>query len=303
MSCKRPLEGWRAHSPSPKTGKYRVVFNLNEGDPSRPVKVPCGKCTGCRLEKSRQWGVRIMHEAKFRSRSCFITLTYADDHLPPGGTLVLKDYQHFLKRLRKNGPPIKFYGCGEYGDEDNPNRIRASHPHYHFCITNLDFDDRKFLKWSNSGEPVYTSALLERLWPFGFSSLGAVNFQSAAYVARYTMKKVLGATKQAQEMRDAKLNGRLPEFGTMSNGIGRAFLIQNHQDIYRNDSVIVKGHESRPPRYYDTWAEKECQGLFSRALQKRALDKKENLWDNTSSRQKVQEDVLDAKVKFLKRDL
>ena len=89
----------------------------------------------------------------------------------------------------------------------------------------------------------------------------------------------------------------------MSNGIGLAFLIQHHQEIYKNDSVIVKGHECRPPRYYDEWAAEECQDLFLRALQKRAVDKKENLWDTTSSRQKVQEDVLEAKVKLLKREL
>lgn len=44
--------------------------------------LPCGKCIECRLEYSRSWAVRSVHESKIHEKNCFITLTYSDDKLP-----------------------------------------------------------------------------------------------------------------------------------------------------------------------------------------------------------------------------
>ena len=118
MPCYHPLLAWRDSSKlNPKTGKSSLVFtapaNWRECE---PLKIPCGQCVGCRLERSRVWAVRCVHEASLHERNCFITLTYNDENLPSDRSLKMKHYQDFMKRLRKRyGEGIRFFHCGEYG--------------------------------------------------------------------------------------------------------------------------------------------------------------------------------------------
>lgn len=54
-------------------------------------------------------------------------------------------------------------------------------------LFNHDFDDK--VLWSvRQGVRLYRSSLLEKLWPYGYSTIGDVTFESAAYVARYIVK-------------------------------------------------------------------------------------------------------------------
>jgi len=203
--------------------------------------VPCGQCVGCRLERSRQWAVRCVQEAQLHDENCFLTLTYSDKNLPAGGTLVKKHFQDFMKRLRKwCGKKIKYYHCGEYGES-------SRRPHYHALLFGVDFPDKVLFKKSADGSNIYTSAVLDRLWPAGFATSGAVTFESAAYVARYICKKVTG--EHAKHFYD----GREPEFATMSRrpGIGRGWLDQYANEVYPRDEVITRGFPGRPPRFYD----------------------------------------------------
>lgn len=137
----------------------------------------------------------LTHEA-----SCFVTLTYSDDSLPSGGSLVISDAQKFLKRLRKKIHPhkIRYYLVGEYGD-------RTFRPHYHLCLYGLSVDDHQIIAdaWSIGGVPI------------GHVVVGSLTFESAAYVAGYVTKKM---TKSD----DPRLGGRAPEFARMSlnPGIG-----------------------------------------------------------------------------------
>lgn len=82
------------------------------------LKLPCGRCTGCRLKKSAEWATRCMHEAKSNANNCWVTLTYNDENLRSkyhtgiihprtakpiyGGTLLKRDIQKFFRRLRKH---------------------------------------------------------------------------------------------------------------------------------------------------------------------------------------------------------
>lgn len=187
-----------------------------------------------------------MHE-----KNCFLTLTYDHEHVPKDGSLKLEDYQLFMKRLRKEyGPGIRFYHCGEYGEENG-------RPHYHSLLFNHDFPDRKYFK--GSGErSLYTSSSLSKLWPMGHSLIGNVTFESAAYVARYIMKKVKGDEKEAH------YGLRKPEYTTMSRrpGIGARWFEVYKGDVYPRDCVVVRGTECRPPRYYDSLLAKEDPSTF-----------------------------------------
>lgn len=256
MACYSPIRAVLSSGPD---GRRRLSF----GSPGRGkmVSLPCGRCIGCRLERARQWAVRIMHEAKMHDESSFLTLTYAE--LPKGcrkcapgvaGSLCVCEVQRFLKRLRERVRPtrIRFFLCGEYGE-------KLGRPHYHAIVFGWFPPDAVLVK--RSGElAYYESAMLRETWGLGNASVGLVSFDSAAYVANYATKKVSGpdATRHYQ--------GRRPEFLLMSRrpGIGRRWLDAFQGDVYPSDEVIVRGVSCRPPRYYDSVVEARAPEVLAR---------------------------------------
>lgn len=217
----------------------------------RYIAVPCGRCVACKLERARQWTIRIMHEAQGHRDNSFITLTYEDEHLSYGNkqaTLVKSDLQKFWKRLRKEiNVGIRYFACGEYGEQ-------RQRPHYHACVFGFDFPDKVILR-SQNGLDLYRSDLLDNVWSFGHCSVGALTASSAAYVARYILDKNLGKESVYYEQQ-----GIEPEFTVMSRGskkrgtggIGSAWFRQYASDVFPSDRVVSdSGKTSRPPRYYD----------------------------------------------------
>ena len=254
MPCFAPLRGYRSLQRS-ESGKRPLVFSYREGYHDRPVEVPCGQCVGCRQEKARQWAVRIMHETMLHAHNVFITLTYAPEHLPKHGSLRKRDFQLFMKRLRKRIAPtkVRFFSSGEYGS----NTFR---PHYHAIIFGYGFPDK--LRVGQRGEhPIYRSATLEELWDKGHSEIGTVTYQSASYVARYCVKKLNEVEAHERYRRLDEETGELvpveAEFATMSRrpGIGAAFYEKYGAQIHRLDSVVVNGKEMKPPKFYDDLGE------------------------------------------------
>lgn len=292
VPCFHPLHGFWSRDRHPGTGKRRVVFNPRLGFVDRPVTVPCGQCVGCRLKRSREWAVRCIHEAQMHEDNCFITLTYNDAHLPKDGSLVLSDYQKFMKRLRKaNGPDIRFFHCGEYGSQ-------FGRPHYHAILFNFDFPDKRLFK-TERGIPLFTSEKLQELWPFGFSTIGGVTFESAAYVARYVLKKVTGDDAASH------YNGRAPEYVTMSRrpGIGRGWLDRFGSEVWDSDEVIIDGRRLRPPRYYDRVLELEDETRYLQTKAARLKASKTDSANQTPRRLADRETVTKARVSRLKRTI
>lgn len=153
----------------------------------------CGQCIPCRVNRRRVWASRIILESYCHPHSAFVTLTYDADHHPLDGNLHPPHLQAFLKRLRFFHPDrLRFFAVGEYGS----NTMR---PHYHLILFNLSVAD---------------APLVEKSWGQGFVQVGDVTWQSASYVAGYTMKR-----------RDW-LPGMTPEFSRMSlrPGIGASAL-------------------------------------------------------------------------------
>lgn len=187
-----------------------------------------------------------MHEAKCHEASCFLTLTYDDAHLPYRGTLVYRHFQDFMRRARRELGPLRFYMCGEYGDQ-------LSRPHYHACLFGSAFySDR--VQFS---EDLYVSPTLSRLWPKGFSSIGDLTFESAAYVARYVTKKITGPAAADHYSRVDAVTGEIyqlqPEFSHMSlkPGIGATWFYRyGGHEVGRLNRCVMNGVEQSPPRYY-----------------------------------------------------
>jgi len=298
MPCYYPLRAYQC------SDGHIVFYESKRHDTVKTLNLPCGQCIGCRLERSRQWAIRCMHEAQMHTQNCFITLTYNDDHLPSDRSLHYRDFQLFIKRLRKRYPgrKIRYYMAGEYGEN-------FGRPHFHACLFGIDFDDKKLWKRTSANSMLYTSRDLEILWPFGYSSVGDVTFESAAYVARYIMKKVTG--KNAKEhyteidLDSGEITTRKPEFTKMSlkPGIGYEWYKQYTSDVYPHDYVVIRGKKVKPPKYYDKKYKIEQPFEFDELLYIREKSAKLHYEDNTPERLLVKEQVVKAKLQKLKRNL
>ena len=215
-----------------------------------PDEVPCGKCIGCKLDKSADWATRCMVEASLHSDNWFLTLTYNDESLPEDGKVSKRDIQLFNKRLRAAyGDGIRFFLCGEYGES-------FLRPHYHGIYFNLHLDDLKPVSRNFDGNLYYSSKKLERIWSKGFVLIGAVSFRSAGYVARYSMK---GFKEDNGDFRPFLLMSRNP-------GIGHDWIESNLIKVYNTDTVYVDLGDrkmTKSNRYFDSQLEKIYPDLLA----------------------------------------
>jgi len=259
----------------------------------QPIEVPCGQCIGCRLERSRQWAIRCVHESSLYEANSFITLTYDDKNMPTNASLKKRDFQLFMKRLRKYYTPrkIRFFHCGEYGD-------KLGRPHYHAIIFNLDFEDKIPYKKQNENQ-LYVSPILEKIWGKGFCIIGDVTFESAAYVARYVVKKINGPRAETH------YKNKAPEYTTMSRrpGIGKEWYKKFSGDVYPDDFVVLRGRKMQPPRYYDKQLEADAEEQYKKIKVERSMDDPKRDANNTYSRLAVREEVQRRKLEQLTRPL
>lgn len=241
--------------------------------------------------------MRCMHEKKFHAVSWFVTFTYDDEFLPPGGTLVKRDMQLFWKRLRKFRK-FRYYMCGEYGSQTN-------RPHYHAIIFGLELDDLKLYK-RGKGSNLYNSKFLQDIWGKGHVVIGDVTFESCAYVSRYITEKITGERAESwytRVDRDGVIWRMLPEYTDMSRrpGIGHSYFEKYGAEVFTHDSVVVNGREVRPPRYYDVKMAaidpKRMEALKSKRRRAASVHKDEQ----TPERRRVRERFAELTLSQMKR--
>lgn len=322
MPCFHPVTAFRSRVVNP-TGKRSLVFNPAEGLAGSELKIPCGGCIGCRIDRSQQWATRLMHEARYHDQKAFVTLTYDDLHLPADGSLDTAAHQLFFKRLRKHlNPPfiirdgktvrlkagdpefktIKYFLCGEYGDS-------TGRPHYHAILYGVDFADRVKHGKNPQGDQYWRSDVLDQLWGLGHCLIGDVTHESCAYVSRYIMKKVTGDRAEEHYSRLNPDTGELiylePEFIRMSlkPAIGKVHYENFKSDFYPRDHAVVKGKQVPVPKYYDRLLERENPVLLEELKQARVTRAKSRKADSTPKRLKAREENLKAKLKTLTRPL
>lgn len=314
MTCYHPVRAYISTREKTEKGKKKLVFNkkLLGSKPWEEIDIKCGRCIGCRIDRSREWALRCVHEASLYTHNCFLTLTFDDEHINSEGTLVTADYQKFMKRLRNKAQgleevidakggrkrPIRYYHVGEYG-------AKMERPHHHACIFNFDFLDKEL--WNvRKGVKLFRSKFLEELWPYGFCTVGDVTFKSAAYCARYIMKKQIGG-KDDRYRRVNKETGEVTmlkeEYTTMSlkPGIGKGWYEKYKGDCYPKDFVTHEGKKFRNPKYYERIFELENKKVLESIKKDRIKRVKEKKDDNTLERLKTREKVHNAKLKRLVR--
>ncbi len=274
MACYSPLKGFKDN----ETGG--ILFKRN-AQTTETMEVACGQCFGCRLDRTRMWAMRIIHESELHkddAGSCFITLTYRSEaestieqlnkkhHVPKDYSLNKSHFQKFIKRLRKKFPQkIRYFQCGEYGDE-------TKRPHYHAVLFNCNFEDQRL--WTEKeGLLTYTSQILEDLWQYGYCTVSELNWETASYTSGYILKKVNGQMADEEYLRSDE-NGEaywvLPPYLTMSlgrkrpGGIGAQFYERYKSDFFPSDTCPVpgKGIYQSIPRYYQAlYADESPDGM------------------------------------------
>jgi len=307
MPCYRPIDAYHSKEVN-ASGKRSIVFNPAKAEePDRLLKIACGQCVGCRLERSRRWAVRCMHESQMHDLNSFLTLTYSDEFLPAEGTVVLKHFQDFMKRLRKKVGKVRFFHCGEYGE-------KLSRPHYHCILFGYDFPDKIKVDETHDGFDLWKSEMLEKLWGKGICRVGDVTFESAAYVARYITKKITGPEAHwfyneidfstGEILRELK-----PEYVTMSRrpGIGKTWFEKYKGDLFPRDFCLIKRKgryvKCSVPKYYDTALGSEDPEMLEKVVDSRKRDAAKFSDNNTPERLKVREEIHERKFEVLKRSL
>lgn len=258
MACFRPIPAYQENPGDvPKVGYWA-------GEQGRKLELPCGHCTGCRMDRRREWSIRCVHEAQLYDCNQFLTLDYAPEHLPSSLSLEYRDVQLWLKRLRKEvkgvSPihmpdgkiqyPVRFFLSGEYGSMRN-------RPHWHAILFNCRFADQ--VKLMNG---MWQSDQAERLWGKGRVVIGDVTPASAAYVAGYTTDKLYGAEardgyEDVVNLQTGEVTARRPELVSMSRrpGIGHWWYERYSSDLFGDGSAphdfsVLQGFKQKVPRYY-----------------------------------------------------
>lgn len=263
-----------------------------------------------------------MHHAQMHEQNAFITLTLDDEHYKP--SLDHRDFQLFMKRLRKSLSPvsnklqstgdlvqksqpmkkISYYMAGEYGST-------TRRPHYHACIFGWEPEDKLYWRKTPTGSRLYTSLQLDKLWGKGFTSLGDVNFESAAYIARYIMDKKTGQLARTYYEHIDETTGEItdlkPEYNKMSlgknNAIGKTWLQKYESDVYPDGKMVIRKMKTKTPKYYDRLYKKKEPDKYEEMKMNRELEQLAYLPDNTPERLQAKERVKRAQVNSLLRTL
>lgn len=187
--------------------------------------VPCGKCPICLANRRQEWVFRLRVEHEQCVWSCFVTLTYDDEHLPGDYSVHKRDVQLFLKRLRKKKHKFRYFVVAEYGDHTH-------RPHYHGLF---------FFDYSPSPS-IYDD--ITNAWSNGFIRFGDVEEGSIVYCTKYCLK---GCTL---------LPGQNDVFilcSKQNGGIGYAYLqsmANYHLEQNNYEYVSLHGLQCRMPKYY-----------------------------------------------------
>lgn len=250
VPCYRPIRAFK--------GRDGVAtLARRQGWSDRAFAVACGQCIGCRLARAQSWAIRAVHESMMHSSSVFLTLTYDQAHVPDDGSVDVRTWQLFAKKVRKELGPFRFLHCGEYGG-------RSYRPHYHALLFGVEFPDALCVETASDGSRLYWSDQVARLWRKGQHRLGAVTMQSAAYVARYVTAK---ASRNARtwdgvayyEERYRRVDDETgeefyvrPEYSTMSRrpGLGATWFEKYWRDVFPHDQVVLEGRSYAVPDYY-----------------------------------------------------
>lgn len=255
MKCTNPQKIWI----NQKTGEYQYKFDKYCTE-DRYVTIPCKKCVACQENYKNELALRAIHELAYTKESMFLTLTVAPEHIDnvfPDYNLVHRPFQLFMKRFRRfltrkhgeNAPKIRYLMCGEYGEKGN-------RPHYHVIIFGYRFED--MFQWFDRSRDktkfkLFRSFQLEKLWKYGYSTIGSVTAESVKYLAKYVVKKYDELEERYIENTGEILKRPYIVYprGREKGGLGYQYFLHNCENMFARGFFIAKGGNKQSiPRYY-----------------------------------------------------
>lgn len=302
MPCYSPLKGYYIR----KDGQSSFTFKRKDAPfDANLMEISCGQCIGCKIQRSKDWSIRCVNEMHHHQNNAFLTLTYSPEHMPSDQGLRKEHLQKFFKRYRKflsntaQKPKIRYYACGEYGDQ-------KARPHYHALIFGHDFQDK--YAWTKiNGNTYYRSPQLEKLWKYGTSLIGEANIGTACYIAKYVTKKINGDQAEETYSRVDTTTGEItqiiPEYTVMSTGIGREWLDEFKYDLYKG-FITHDGVKFKIPRYYMERIGKTNEVLQDKIksnISKAMADKETETWERLLAREKHAHLILDQELRKLEK--
>ena len=220
-------------------------FGRPKLDPEGSIQLPCGKCFECKSKRAVDWALRARHEIASHDENCFLTLTYDDENLP-SYLIVKSEFQKFMKKLRKKlKQKVRYMVSHEYGG-------RTGRPHHHAIIFGWNPSNQKFLQEAPSGEPLFTSEEVDKLWTNGFHSIGTANEKTAYYIASYSLKSTSHIvtdpdTGERRKVTDSMDCSKRP-------AIGHDYFMLNANQLVNSNTQL--------PRYYKTLLERKFPNLL-----------------------------------------
>lgn len=221
-------------------------------DKEGEIKLPCGKCTECVKLRAFEWGIRAKHEISLHDESMFLTLTYDDDHIEETFAGIKKPFQDFMKRLRKQSKKkLSYMVSHEYG-------TKTLRPHHHAIIFGYNPDNQKLERYAPSGNPLFTSPNIEKLWDKGFHSIGEANEKTAYYIASYALK----GKKHVHTDSTGEIHTLTDTFDCSKRpAIGLEYFIKNMKQLIDSKSIL--------PRYYQKQLLNMSEGKYPNYLEKK----------------------------------
>lgn len=133
------------------------------------------------------------------------------------------------------------------------------------------------------------------MWGKGHATLGELNFDTAAYTARYCTKKINGKSAEAHYTTTCPTTGNIillqKEYASMSlkPGIAGAWLEKYQTDAYPSDYLIHKAKKITIPRYFDNIYERTPGNNLEEIKLNRKQNARKWLKENTPERLKTRE--------------
>ena len=312
MSCNKPIVAYRKVVPD-EFGKRPTLFHQPSGDYEQ-VELACRKCHGCRRDQTLAWALRCTNEASQHQDNMFLNLTYDEQHIPEDHSLNVRDWQLFMKRLRKSIAPkkIRYYAVGEYGSpspmrHDDIVGNKIGRPHYHAMIFGHRFPDLEQAGKGDSGESLMESEICTKLWGQGNVKIGQVTFASAAYVTGYCTKKLYGTIAEDHYRYTDPATGVVypvkPEFSVSSNrpAIGLGFYQEFVDDYKRNGFQYTAKGKVPIPAYYLRKMEESDPQIWEDIQARKIEFALSNLEDDTELRRAVKEECAARKYNKFER--
>lgn len=252
------------------------------------ITTKCGKCDTCRYERAQEWAIKLINEAKYHKKGCFITLTFDNKILLDKESKAYKygarvgfaydinkskDYfTKFIKRLRKayTGTPISYYHIGEYGE-------KTHRPHHHAIIYGINFTEngmnRPEMRVSKSGKVQYYSQLLEDLWACGMTSIQDLNPRNIMYISQYCLKKY----------KSKEMEKKYKSVMTFSNRckISVKWVRRNFKEIVKGYLTDSDGKKYRVPKSYLNNLSKDSDPRMKEAARKHEEKIQEKISEKT----------------------